>query len=31
MTTKLAWNEFNKVPYDTMNWEASTEVKYSLI
>ena len=21
MTTKLAWNEFNKVPYDTMNWE----------
>ena len=21
MTTKLAWNEFKKVPYDTMNWE----------
>ena len=21
MTTKLAWNEFNKVPYDTMHWE----------
>lgn len=21
MTTKLAWNEYNKVPYDTMNWE----------
>lgn len=21
MTTKLAWNEFNKVPYDTMQWE----------
>lgn len=21
MTTKLAWNEYNKVPYDTMMWE----------
>lgn len=21
MTTKLAWNQFNKIPYDTFNWE----------
>ena len=20
MTTKLAWNQFNKIPYDTMRW-----------
>ena len=20
MTTKLAWNQFNKIPYDTMMW-----------
>ena len=29
MTTKLAWNQFNKVPYDTMMWRGidGTEVK----
>ncbi|MCR5823437.1 MAG: alpha-mannosidase [Lachnospiraceae bacterium] len=21
MTTKLAWNQFNKIPFDTFNWE----------
>lgn len=21
MTTKISWNEFNKLPYDTFNWE----------
>ena len=28
MTTKLSWNQFNKVPYDTMRWRGidGTEV-----
>lgn len=28
MTTKISWNEFNKMPYDTFNWEGidGTEV-----
>ncbi len=21
MTTKISWNEFNKMPYDTFEWE----------
>ncbi len=33
MTTKLAWNQFNKIPYDTMMWRGSdgTEVLTHLI
>lgn len=33
MTTKLAWNQFNKVPYDTMLWRGidGTEVLTHLI
>lgn len=33
MTTKLAWNQFNKVPYDTMMWRGidGTEVLTHLI
>lgn len=33
MTTKLAWNQFNKVPYDTMRWRGidGTEVLTHLI
>jgi len=33
MTTKLAWNQFNKVPYDTMRWRGidGTEVLTYLI
>ena len=33
MTTKLAWNQFNKVPYDTMVWRGidGTEVLTHLI
>lgn len=33
MTTKLAWNQFNKIPYDTMMWRGidGTEVLTHLI
>ena len=33
MTTKLAWNQFNKIPYDTMRWRGidGTEVLTHLI
>ncbi len=33
MTTKLAWNQFNKVPYDTMRWRGidGTEVLTHLV
>ncbi len=33
MTTKLSWNQFNKVPYDTMRWRGidGTEVLTHLI
>lgn len=33
MTTKLAWNQFNKVPYDTMRWRGidGTEILTHLI
>ncbi len=33
MTTKLAWNQFNKVPYDTMMWRGidGTEVLTHLV
>ena len=33
MTTKLAWNQFNKVPYDTMKWRGidGTEILTHLI
>lgn len=33
MTTKLAWNQFNKIPYDTMMWKGidGTEVLTHLI
>ncbi len=33
MTTKLAWNQFNKVPYDTMMWRGidGTEILTHLI
>lgn len=33
MTTKLAWNQFNKVPYDTMMWKGidGTEILTHLI
>lgn len=33
MTTKLAWNQFNKVPYDTMHWRGidGTEILTHLI
>lgn len=33
MTTKLAWNQFNKIPYDTMKWRGidGTEVLTHLI
>ena len=25
MTTKISWNEFNKMPYDTFEWEGLTD------
>ncbi len=33
MTTKLAWNQFNKVPYDTMRWRGidGTEILTHLV
>ena len=33
MTTKLAWNQFNKMPYDTFNWKGidGTEILTHLV
>ena len=33
MTTKLAWNQFNKMPYDTFKWRGidGTEILTHLV